>query len=75
MYIKVYRLSINNHQRKEIMDKRKIGLIVLAAGAVILLVALLLLFNTNSPWALITLGLSIIVNTTGLSILIAKRSD
>ena len=57
------------------MDKRKIGLIVLAAGAVILLVALLLLFNTNSPWALITLGLSIIVNTTGLSILIAKRSD
>ena len=75
MYIKIYRLSINNHQRKEIMDKRKIGLIVLAAGAVILLVALLLLFNTNSPWALITLGLSIIVNTTGLSILIAKRSD
>ena len=49
------------------MMKRKIGRVFLAAGIIILLVALLLLFNTTSPWALITLALSIILNTIGLS--------
>ena len=56
------------------MMKRKIGRVFLAAGIIILLVALLLLFNTNSPWALITLALSIILNTNGLSALMV-RSD
>lgn len=54
------------------MNKRKRGLTVLGVGAVVLLVALLLLFNTNSPWALITLVLSIIINTCGLSIVMAR---
>ena len=45
------------------MTRRKFGLTVLAVGVIVLLVALLLLFNTNSPWALITLGLSILINT------------
>lgn len=49
------------------MSVRKIGARILAAGVIILLVALLLLFNTNSVWALITLGLSIVVNTAGLA--------
>ena len=49
------------------MMKRKIGRVFLAAGIIILLVALLLLFNTNSPWALITLALSI-----GLSALMVR---
>ena len=40
-----------------------------AAGV---MVALLLLFNTNSPWALITLALSIILNTIGLSALMVR---
>ena len=47
------------------MTRRKFGLTVLAVGVIVLLVALLLLFNTNSPWALITLGLSILINTFG----------
>ena len=51
------------------MSVRKIGARILAAGVIILLVALLLLFNTNSVWALITLGLSIVVNTAGLAML------
>ena len=54
------------------MMKRKIGRVFLAAGIIILLVALLLLFNTNSPWALITLALSIILNTIGLSALMVR---
>ena len=57
------------------MSVRKIGARILAAGVIILLVALLLLFNTNSPWALITLGLSILINTFGLAVLIAKDPD
>ena len=56
---------------KKVM-KRKIGRVFLAAGIIILLVALLLLFNTNSPWALITLALSIILNTIGLSALMVR---
>ncbi len=54
------------------MTKRKIGRVFLVAGITILLVALLLLFNTNSPWALITLVLSIILNTIGLSVLMVR---
>ena len=54
------------------MMKRKIGRVFLAAGIIILLVALLLLFNTNSPWALITLALSIILNTIVLSALMVR---
>ena len=57
------------------MTRRKFGLTVLAVGVIVLLVALLLLFNTNSPWALITLGLSILINTFGLAWLIAKDPD
>ncbi len=57
------------------MTRRKFGLTVLAVGVIVLLVALLLLFNTNSPWALITLGLSILINTFGLAVLIAKDPD
>lgn len=58
------------------MSKNKLGLLILSFGILLLLVALLLLFNTNSAWALITLGASIVVNTTGLSlILIKKRND
>ena len=55
------------------MTRKRFGLTVLSAGAVILLVALLLLFNTNSPWALITLGLSILVNTVGLASLMVRN--
>lgn len=54
------------------MTKRKIGRVFLITGITILLVALLLLFNTNSPWALITLALSIILNTIGLSTLMVR---
>ena len=54
------------------MSVRKIGARILAAGVIILLVALLLLFNTNSVWALITLGLSIVVNTAGLAMLMVR---
>ncbi len=54
------------------MTKRKIGRVFLVAGITILLVALLLLFNMNSPWALITLVLSIILNTIGLSVLMVR---
>lgn len=57
------------------MKRRKIGMAILAVGLMVLLVALVLLFNTNSIWAPITLGSSILINTTGLSILIAKSSD
>ncbi len=57
------------------MTRRKFGLSVLAFGVIILLVALLLLFNTNSVWALITLGVSILINTFGLAVIIAKDSD
>ncbi len=57
------------------MSKNKLGLIILSAGILLLLVALLLLFNTNSVWALITLGASIIVNTAGLSVILAKKKD
>ena len=57
------------------MKRRKIGMMILSVGLVILLVALILLFNTNSVWAPITLGISIFVNTVGLSILIAKSPD
>ncbi|MBC8585981.1 hypothetical protein [Youxingia wuxianensis] len=57
------------------MTRRKFGLLILGAGIVILLIALLLLFNTNSVWALITLGLSIVINTTGLSVIIAKDPE
>ena len=57
------------------MTRRKFELLILGAGIVILLIALLLLFNTNSVWALITLGLSIVINTTGLSVIIAKDPE
>lgn len=57
------------------MSVRKIGARILAAGVIILLVALLLLFNTNSVWALITLGLSIVVNTAGLAMLMARDKN
>lgn len=57
------------------MKVRKIGVRVLAAGVVILLVALLLLFNTNSVWALITLGLSIVVNTAGLAMFMVREKN
>lgn len=57
------------------MTRRRFGLMVLGAGLIILLVALLLLFNTNSPWALITLVLSILVNAFGLAVLISRDSD
>ena len=57
------------------MSKNKLGLTILSVGILLLLVALLLLFNTNSVWALITLGASIIVNTAGLSVILAKRRD
>lgn len=57
------------------MSRKKCGLIALAIGVVILLAALILLFNTNSPWALITLGLSVLVNTFGLATLIAKDHE
>ncbi|WP_180950935.1 hypothetical protein [Marasmitruncus massiliensis] len=57
------------------MSKNKLGLIILSVGILLLLVALLLLFNTNSVWALITLGASIIVNTAGLSVILAKKRD
>lgn len=58
-----------------IMTRKKLGLCVLAVGIVVLLVALLLLFNTNSPWALISLAASVLINTLGLSVIIAKGSD
>ena len=57
------------------MSERKIGARILAAGVIILLVALLLLFNTNSVWALITLGLSIVVNTAGLAMLMVRDKN
>ena len=57
------------------MIVRKIGARILAAGVIILLVALLLLFNTNSVWALITLGLSIVVNTAGLAMLMVRDKN
>ncbi|GKH48642.1 MULTISPECIES: hypothetical protein [Anaerotruncus] len=57
------------------MSVRKIGARILAAGVIILLVALLLLFNTNSVWALITLGLSIVVNTAGLAMLMVRDKN
>lgn len=57
------------------MSKNKLGLIILSVGILLLLVALLLLFNTNSVWALITLGASIVVNTAGLSVILAKKRD
>ena len=57
------------------MSVRKIGARILAAGVIILLVALLLLFNTNSVWALITLGLSIVVNTAGLAMLMGRDKN
>ena len=57
------------------MSVRKIGARILAAGVIILLVALLLLFYTNSVWALITLGLSIVVNTAGLAMLMVRDKN
>ena len=57
------------------MSVRKIGARILAAGVIRLLVALLLLFNTNSVWALITLGLSIVVNTAGLAMLMVRDKN
>ncbi len=57
------------------MSKNKLGLIILSVGILLLLVALLLLFNTNSVWALITLGASIVVNTAGLSVILAKKRN
>ena len=54
------------------MAKRKLGLKILAVCIVILLVALLLLFNTNSIWALVTLGASSLLNAIGLTMVIAK---
>lgn len=57
------------------MSRNKFGLRILFIGILLLLVALLLLFNTNSVWALITLGASIIVNTIGLSLILIKKSD
>ena len=57
------------------MSVRKIGARILAAGVIILLVALLLLFNTNSVWALITLGLSIVVNTAGVAMLMVRDKN
>ena len=57
------------------MTRRRFGLTVLAAGLVLLLVALLLLFNTNSIWALITLVLSVLVNTFGLATLLARDKE
>ena len=57
------------------MSVQKIGARILAAGVIILLVALLLLFNTNSVWALITLGLSIVVNTAGLAMLMVRDKN
>lgn len=55
------------------VTKRRLGLIILSVGVVILFVALMLLFNTNSVWALITLGVSVLVNTIGLAMIIAKN--
>lgn len=57
------------------MSKNKLGLRILAMGILLLLVALLLLFNTNSAWALITLAASILVNTAGLSLILIKKRD
>lgn len=54
------------------MTKQKIGRKVLLSGILLLLIALLLLFNTTSPWALITLTLSVLVNTVGVSFLMIK---
>lgn len=57
------------------MTRRKFGLLTLVVGVVILLVALLLLFNTNSVWALISLGVSVLINTFGLAVLMGKDPE
>ena len=58
-----------------VMTRRKFGLIILAVGIVVLLVARLELLYSNSPWALISLGASILINTFGLAVIIAKDPE
>lgn len=57
------------------MTRRKRGRIFLCVGAFILLLSLLLIFNTTSPWAIYTLVASVIINTTGLAMLLAKNPE
>lgn len=56
---------------KQRSKRKKIGMIVLICGILCLLTALILLFNTSSPMALITLVLSIVLNVVGINVIIA----
>lgn len=51
------------------MSVRKIGARILAAGVIYCWSPCFFYSITNSVWALITLGLSIVVNTAGLAML------
>lgn len=55
------------------MTRKKIGRRILLAGLILLAAALVLIFHTEaSPWALVVLGLSILVNTIGVCVFIWK---
>lgn len=53
--------------------RKKRGGRILLAGLALLVIALILIFHTEaSPWALVILGLSIVINTVGVCMLTWK---
>jgi hypothetical protein len=54
------------------MTRKKFGRTALAVGIAVLFVGLVLLFSAPSFWTLLTLGLSMVINTIGLSALLMK---
>lgn len=55
------------------MTRKKIGRRIVLAGLIVLAIALILIFHMDaSPWALVMLGLSILVNTIGVCVCIWK---
>lgn len=55
------------------MSRKQIGVRLLIAGTLVLILALFLIFSVkSSPWSLVVLGLSILVNTVGACFIIWK---
>lgn len=55
------------------MRRKKIGVWILLAGILLLVLALFLIFRSeSSPWALVVLGLSVAANTAAICMIIWK---
>lgn len=57
------------------ITRKKFGMLTLLFGMILLLIGILLLCITDSVWASICMGVSIIVNAFGVAVLITKDKE